>query len=62
MLPVYLKATPSITFEPVCSTNEANSGWMHDIVKYLKTRELLEDEKQAHILCIQATHFTLIND
>ena len=62
MLPVYLKATPSITPEPVCRTNEANSGWMHDIVKYLKTGELPEEEKQAHRLRIQAPRFTLIND
>ena len=62
MLPVYLKATPSITPELVCRTNEANSGWMHDIVKYLQTGELLEDEKQEHRLRIQAARFTLIND
>ncbi|RVW68198.1 hypothetical protein CK203_059729 [Vitis vinifera] len=31
MLSIYLQATPEL----VCSTNEANLGWMHDIVKYL---------------------------
>ena len=62
MLPIYLKATPSITPELVCRTNEVNSGWMHDIVKYLQTGELPEDEKQAHRLHIQAARFTLIND
>ena len=46
----------------MCSTNEVNSGWMHDIVKYLQTGELPKDEKQAHKLRIQATCFTLIND
>ena len=35
MLSIYLQATPLITPELVCSTNEANLGWMHDIVKYL---------------------------
>lgn len=35
MLPIYLQATPSIIPEPLCSANEANLGWMHDIVKYL---------------------------
>ena len=35
---------------------------MHDIVKYLKTGELPEDEKQMHKLRIQATSFTLIRD
>ncbi|KAL6319794.1 hypothetical protein AAG906_036854 [Vitis piasezkii] len=45
-----------------CKTNEANSGWMHDIVKYLQTGELPEDEKQAHRLRIQVARFTLIND
>ena len=62
MLPVYLKVTPLITPKPMCSTNEVNSGWMHDIVKYLQTGELPKDEKQAHKLRIQATCFTLIND
>ena len=62
MLPVYLQATPSITPEPVCSANEANLGWIHDIVKYLQTGKLPKDEKQAHKLRVQATCFTLIND
>ncbi|KAL6316103.1 hypothetical protein AAG906_015933 [Vitis piasezkii] len=31
MLSIYLQATPEL----VCRTNEANLGWMHDIVKYL---------------------------
>ena len=35
MLPIYLKVTPSITPEPMCNTSEANSGWMHDIMRYL---------------------------
>ncbi|KAL6327131.1 hypothetical protein AAG906_014949 [Vitis piasezkii] len=35
---------------------------MHDIVKYLKTGELPEDEKQMHKLRIQTTRFTLISD
>ena len=62
MLPVYLKAAPSITLEPMCNTNQTDSGWMLNIVKYLQIGEVLGDEKQAHKLCIQATHFTLIND
>ncbi|KAL6321503.1 hypothetical protein AAG906_019683 [Vitis piasezkii] len=62
MLPIYLKATPLITPRPMCNTSEANSYWMHDTVKYLKTRELPKDGKQAHRLCIQVAHFTLIKD
>ena len=52
MLPVYLKTMPSITLELVWSTSEANSDWMHDIVKYLQIGELPEDMKQAHRLRI----------
>lgn len=62
MLPVYLQATPLITLEPICSANEADLGWIQDIVKYLHMGELLEDGKQVHELRIQATYFTLIND
>ena len=35
---------------------------MLDIIKYLQTGDVLEDRKQTHKLCIQATHITLIND
>ena len=52
MLPIYLKVTPSITPEPMCSTSEANSGWMHDIMRYLQIEELSEDEKQVYKLRI----------
>ena len=34
----------------VCSTNEADPGWMHDIAKYLQMGELPEDEKQTYKL------------
>ncbi|RVW86646.1 hypothetical protein CK203_039785 [Vitis vinifera] len=37
----------------VCSTNEADPGWMHDIAKYLQMGELPEDEKQTYKLRIQ---------
>ena len=47
MLPVYLQATPSITPELECSANEADPGWMHNIMKYLQTGELPENGKQA---------------
>ena len=45
MLPVYLKAAPSITLEPMCNTSQTNSGWMLNIVKYLQIGEVLGDEK-----------------
>ena len=35
MLPIYLKVMPSITLESVCNTNEEDSRWMLDIIKYL---------------------------
>ena len=62
MLLIYLKVVPSITPKPVCNTNQAYLGWMLDIIKCHHTKEVSEDGKQAHKLCIQATHFTLIND
>ena len=62
MLPVYIKVALSITPEPVCNTSQTDSGWMLNIMKYLQTREVPRDEKQAHKLHIQATRFTLIND
>lgn len=43
MLPIYLKVESSITLEPVCNIGQTDSRWMLDIVKYLQTREVLED-------------------
>lgn len=60
MLPIYLQAIPSIMPEPVCSATEADLCWMHDIVKYLQSGELLEDEKYVYKVHIQAACFTLI--
>lgn len=62
MLLVYLKVAPSITPEPICNTNQADSGWMLNIIKYLQIGEVQEDEKQAYKLRIQVAHFTFIND
>ena len=62
MLPIYLKATPSITLGLVCNTSQTNSRWMLDIIKYLHTGDVLKDGKQAHKLCIQTTRFNLINN
>ncbi|RVW15713.1 hypothetical protein CK203_075385 [Vitis vinifera] len=62
MLPIYLKATPSITLEPVCNTSQADLGWMLNIIKYLQIGEVSEDGKQTHKLRIQATRFTLSDD
>ncbi|RVW52731.1 hypothetical protein CK203_091182 [Vitis vinifera] len=39
ILPVYLKAGPSIIPKPVCNTNQTDLGWMLNIVKYLHTGE-----------------------
>ena len=61
MLSLYLQAMPSITSKPVCNANEADLGWMHDIVEYLQMAKLPEEEKQAHKLRVQVA-FTLIND
>ena len=54
MMPIYLQVSPSSTLEQVFNSVEANLSWMHDIVKYLRMEELLEDEKHAHKVCIQA--------
>ena len=62
MLPIYLKATPSITLEPVCNTSQADLGWMLNIIKYLQIGEVPKDGKQTHKLRIQATRFTLSDD
>ena len=62
MLPVYLKATPFITLEWMCEMDQADLGWMEDIVKYLRTGEVSKDGKQANKLRIEAAHYTLIND
>ena len=35
MLSIYLKVMLLITPEPVCSTNDVNFGWKHDILRYL---------------------------
>ena len=53
MLSVQLQATPSIIPGPVCSANEADLGWIQNIMKYLKMGELLEKrEVGAQTLCI----------
>ena len=62
MPPIYLKVSPSITPKPMCNTSQTNSGWMLSIMKYLQTREVPGDKKQAHKLYTQVAHFTLIND
>lgn len=62
MLPVYVQSQSSIMSELVCSPTEMDPGWIHDIVKYLQTRELLENGKRAHKVRVQAACFTLIND
>ena len=35
LLPIYLQVTSSIVVASVCSTNESDTDWMHEIVKYL---------------------------
>ena len=35
---------------------------MLDIMKYLKTKEVPKDKKQAHKICIQVVRFALINE
>ncbi|KAL6342283.1 hypothetical protein AAG906_007497 [Vitis piasezkii] len=62
MLPIYLKVVLSITLMLVYNIGQIDSRWMFNIIKYLQTGDVLEDEKQAHKLCIQVARFTLIND
>ncbi|RVW73190.1 hypothetical protein CK203_057332 [Vitis vinifera] len=58
MLPIYLKVTPSITLGPICSIGQTDSRWMFNIIKYLQTGDVPEDEKQSHNLHIQIARFT----
>lgn len=59
---IYLQDTSSITAASICSTIETNIEWMHEIVKCLRTGELLGEEKQAHKIRVQAACFTLVSD
>ncbi|KAL6323447.1 hypothetical protein AAG906_039017 [Vitis piasezkii] len=52
LLPVYLQVASSIAVAPVCTTNEADVGWMNEIETYLRTGDLPEE----------TTHFTLIGN
>lgn len=47
LLSIYLQATSSITLASICSVIESDIDWMHEIVKYLQTRELPGYEKHA---------------
>lgn len=58
MLTVYFQATHFISLEHI---DYANLGWIEEIVKYLPTREVLKDEKQAHKIRVQAIWYILIN-
>ena len=62
LLPVYLQVASSLAVAPVCTTNEADVGWMNKIETYLRIGDLLEESKRAHKIRVQATHFTLIGD
>ena len=62
ILLVYVKATFSIAPKQVNDIIQTDLGWMQSIIDYLHTGEVLEDRKQTHKLCIQATRFTLINN
>ncbi|RVX00928.1 hypothetical protein CK203_026361 [Vitis vinifera] len=48
------RATSSITLASICSVIESDIDWMHEIVKYLQTRELPGYEKHARK--IQVNH------
>ena len=61
MLTVYFQATHFISLERVHDIDYANLGWIEEIAKYLPTREVLEDEKQAHKIRVQAIWYILIN-
>lgn len=62
LLPVYLQTMFSIATTSICSTIESDIGWMNDIMKYLRTGELPEEDKQVHKIRVQAARFTLIGD
>lgn len=60
LFPIYLQDTSSITTTSICSTIETDIEWMHEIVKCLRTGELLGKEKQGHKIRVQAACFTLV--
>lgn len=62
LLPIYLQTASSLTTTSICSTAKSDDGWTHDIVKYLQTGELHEEEKHVHKVQVQAARFTLIGD
>lgn len=62
LLPIYLQATSLIAIALVCSTNKTNDNWMNKIEAYIRTKELPEDNMQAHKIRIQDVCFTLIGD
>ena len=64
LLPIYVQVNPSVAETSTCNTIEVNQAndqeWTNDIIKYLRTGTLPEDDKQAHKIRVQAAYFTLI--
>ena len=64
LLSIHVQANPSVAETSTCNTIEANQAddqeWTEDIIRYLQTRILPEEPKQAHKIQVQASHFTLI--
>lgn len=44
LLPIYFQIAFSIATMLVCSIVESYADWMHDIVRYLQSGELLKEE------------------
>lgn len=62
LFPIYFQDTSSIIATSICSTIEMDIKWMHEIVKCIRTGELLGEEKQGHKIKVQAAYFTLVID
>ena len=60
-LPVYLQPTSSITTNQVNEIDEACSSWMTPIVRYLRSRELLDNMIKGHKIQVQVARFSLMN-
>lgn len=63
ILHVYYQDNPSIIEnEQVSQVYDAHESWMEPIIKYLKARELLEDELQALQIRIKSARYSIIED
>ena len=61
LLLVYYQLESSITTNRVNEVDETSSSWMNPVVRYLSSRELLDNKAEAHKIQVQAAWFSLIN-